>query len=191
MRPEPPGCALASSTAEATENFIDSLLDARHARKGGPKERPAGRGQKVAVLRGCPECRRRSDIAQRESPVRVSGRSPDLRVDLVLETAPSRAYGTVVFGGFRLAYRCVGSAGFAFHYRMRTGFPFHLRGSDSPEAPETAGSLRARIGPRKPGGIEAVAPEKSRAESRRWSASASLVSRCGIPFNSYRWNNRA
>src|SRR5580693_221204 len=52
---------------------------------------------------------------------------------LSLETAPSRARSTVVCRGLGLAYRCVGSAGIAFVWRMRTGFPFHPKGAFAPQ----------------------------------------------------------
>ena len=64
--------------------------------------------------------------------VRVSGRSPGLRVDVESsrQTAPSRADGTVALDGLWLAYRCVGSAGLASPERILTGFPFQSRETD-------------------------------------------------------------
>lgn len=76
-----------------------------------------------------PGYRKRSGIAQREPPIACLGRSPGLRVDLFLETAPSRALEHSGVSGLGLAYRCVGSAGIAFVWRTRTGFPFHPRGA--------------------------------------------------------------
>ena len=59
------------------------------------------------------------------------GRSPDSRVERIPadRTFPCRRHSG--FCGLTLAYRCVGSAGFASAW-MRTGFPFHPRGSDDP-----------------------------------------------------------
>lgn len=76
------------------------------------------------------------------------GRSPGLRGGLVLQTAPSRAFGTVAYRGLGLAYRCVGSAGMAFAPEMRTGFPFHPGGLKSPGHLRHAKSLRGRRFPR-------------------------------------------
>ena len=85
------------------------------------------RGQKAAIRR----YRNRSDIAQRESPSAclrpVSGLASGPEI---LKTAPSHAYGTVVLRGLWLAYRCVGSAGFASAEQTRTGFPFQSREID-------------------------------------------------------------
>ena len=70
--------------------------------------------------------RERSGIAQREPPIACLGRSPGLRVD-ALSSRPHLPVleSTVVYRGLGLAYRCVGSAGIALLWSMRTGFPFH------------------------------------------------------------------
>ena len=82
--------------------------------------------QKAAM----PGHRERSGFAQREPPCLsrpVSGLASGMHP--ADRTFPCRRHSG--HGGLTLAYRCVGSAGIASAW-MRTGFPFHPRGSDDP-----------------------------------------------------------
>jgi hypothetical protein len=103
-------------------------------------------------------------------PLRVSAGLRACEWIVVLETAPSRARSTVVRRGLGLAYRCVGSAGIAFVWRMRTGFPFHPKGAFcAPGTPETGGTLRGCIQACK------LASSGPRAGGRRLSGTAAVT----------------
>ena len=117
---------LSREEAPQQSRFSSVYSYTRHVRRDGLGE-SVRRRQKAAIRR----YRNRSDIAQRESPSAclwpVSGLASGRHIP---KTAPSRADGTVVLRGLWLAYRCVGSAGFASTERTRTGFPFQSRESD-------------------------------------------------------------
>src|SRR5580704_19623256 len=157
---------LAGSSAAKRKSLTCQLLHALHARWGWS----GATGKEETDVRY-----RRASQTVWHRPARaahcvsrpVSGLASG---SLSLETAPSHARSTVVCRGLGLAYRCVGSAGIAFVWRMRTGFPFHPKGAFcAPGTPETGGTLRGCIQACK------LASSGPRAGGRRLSGTAAVT----------------